>query len=68
MVSQSSKLIIFLENFTTIIPFDEILSLTFDVGPFKMNIYDIRQKSILWRAIKRTHIIKTHLRGNKLKG
>ncbi len=47
MVSQSSKLIIFLENFTTIIPFDEILSLTFDVGPFKMNIYDIRQKSIL---------------------
>jgi hypothetical protein len=36
-----------LENFTTIIPFDEILSLTFDVGPFKMNIYDIRQKSIL---------------------
>jgi hypothetical protein len=46
-------------------PFDEILSLNFDLGSLKMNTYGIKQKSILQRTIKRTHTIKTHLIGKK---
>jgi len=39
-------------------PFDEILSLNFDLGPLKVNTYGVKQKSILQKTIKRTHIIK----------
>jgi hypothetical protein len=46
-------------------PFDEILSLSFDLRPLKVNTYGTKQKSILQRIIKRTHIIKTHLMGKK---
>jgi hypothetical protein len=28
-------------------PFDEILSLSFDLGPLKVNAYGIRQESVL---------------------
>jgi hypothetical protein len=28
-------------------PFDEILSLSFDLGPLKVNTYGVRQESIL---------------------
>jgi hypothetical protein len=44
-------------------PFDEILSLNFDLGPLKVNTYDVKQRLILQRTIKRVHIIKTHLMG-----
>jgi hypothetical protein len=37
-------------------PVDEILS--FNIGPLKMNTYDVKQVSILQRTIKMTHIIK----------
>jgi len=33
-----------------------------------MDTYDNKQKSILQRTNKRTHIIKTHLMGKILKG
>jgi hypothetical protein len=49
-------------------PFDKILSLSFDLEPLKVNTYGIRHESILQRTIKRTHIIKTHLMGEKKKG
>jgi hypothetical protein len=39
-------------------PFDEILSLSFDLRVLKMNTYGVKQESILQRTIKRTHIIK----------
>jgi flagellar basal body-associated protein FliL len=39
-------------------PFDEILILSFDLGPLKVNTYGVRQESILQRTIKRIHIIK----------
>jgi hypothetical protein len=42
-------------------PFDEILSLSFDLGLLKVNTFGIIHDSILQQIIKRTHIIKTHL-------
>jgi len=39
-------------------PFDEILSLSFNLGPLKVNTYDVKQVSILQRTIRMTHIIK----------
>jgi hypothetical protein len=47
-------------------PFDDISSLSFNLGPLKMNTYGIKQMSILQRNIKRTHIIK-HIDGKKIK-
>jgi hypothetical protein len=38
-------------------PFDEILSLSFNLVPLKMNTYGIRQVPILQRNIKRADII-----------
>jgi hypothetical protein len=49
-------------------PFDEIVSLSFDSRPLKVNTYGVKLESILQRTIKKTHIIKTHLMGKKLKG
>jgi hypothetical protein len=46
-------------------PFDEILTLSFDLRPLEVNTYGIKHESILQRIIKRTHIIKTHLMGEK---
>jgi hypothetical protein len=46
--------------------FDEIVSLSFDSSPLKMNTYGIRQESILQRTIKRTHILK-HILWEKIK-
>jgi hypothetical protein len=45
--------------------FDEIISLSFDVRPLKVNTYSVRHESNLQRTIKSTHIIKTHLMGKK---
>jgi hypothetical protein len=49
-------------------PFDEISSLSFDLEPLKTNTYDVKHESILQRTIKRAHIIKTLLVGQKLRG
>jgi hypothetical protein len=42
-------------------------SLSIDLEPLKVNTYGIKHESILQRTIKRTHIIKTHLMGKKLR-
>jgi hypothetical protein len=39
-------------------PFDEILSLSFDLKPLKVNTYGIKHESILQRTITRIHTIK----------
>ncbi len=46
------------KKFQTKNPFDEILSLSFDLRPLKMNIYGVIHESILQRIKKKTHIIK----------
>jgi hypothetical protein len=55
------------KKFKTKKMFDEFLSLSFDLKLLKMNTYGIRQELILQWIIKRTHIIKTHLMGKKLR-
>jgi hypothetical protein len=69
---QNGKLLLFhsyeCQGIQTKNPFNKISNLSFNLGPLKYNTYGIEQESILQRIIKRTHIIKTHLMGKKLRG
>ncbi len=49
-------------------PFDEILSLSFDLGPLKVNTYGVKIGVYFAKDCQNDSYNKTHLMGKKLRG
>ncbi len=49
-------------------PFDEILSLSFDLGPLKVNTYGVKIGVYFAKDCQKDSYNKTHLMGKKLRG